>query len=113
MPPLRDTAMPSSPKKLAAGPRVAWWHVKKNMKVAEEEYTGAFYVGKDVGAAYRAAGDAQPLGGLDRISLPYARFRLTGQTLPQTRTLVARHTDRASGVVSYEVLRILFPPPRG
>jgi hypothetical protein len=23
-------------KKLAAGPRVAWWHVKKNMKVAEE-----------------------------------------------------------------------------
>lgn len=24
-------------KKLAAGPRVAWWHVKKNMKVAEED----------------------------------------------------------------------------
>jgi 2-(1,2-epoxy-1,2-dihydrophenyl)acetyl-CoA isomerase len=23
-------------KKLASGPRVAWWHVKKNMKVAEE-----------------------------------------------------------------------------
>jgi 2-(1,2-epoxy-1,2-dihydrophenyl)acetyl-CoA isomerase len=23
-------------RKLAAGPRVAWWHVKKNMKVAEE-----------------------------------------------------------------------------
>ena len=23
-------------KKLAAGPRVAWWHGKKNMKVAEE-----------------------------------------------------------------------------
>jgi 2-(1,2-epoxy-1,2-dihydrophenyl)acetyl-CoA isomerase len=23
-------------KKLAAGPRVAWWHVKKNMKIAEE-----------------------------------------------------------------------------
>jgi len=23
-------------KKLAAGPRVAWWHVKQNMKVAEE-----------------------------------------------------------------------------
>jgi len=23
-------------KKLAAGPRVAWWHVKRNMKVAEE-----------------------------------------------------------------------------
>jgi 2-(1,2-epoxy-1,2-dihydrophenyl)acetyl-CoA isomerase len=23
-------------KKLASGPRVAWWHVKQNMKVAEE-----------------------------------------------------------------------------
>ncbi|MFO0575756.1 MAG: hypothetical protein U1A78_17300 [Polyangia bacterium] len=68
---------------------------------------------EQIDAAYRAAGDAQALDGLDRIALPYARFRLTGQTLPQTRTLVARHTDGASGVVSYEVLRILFPPPRG
>lgn len=68
---------------------------------------------EQIDAAYRAAGGALPLSGLDRVALPYARFGLTGQTLPQTRTLVARRTDRASGVVSYEVLRVLFPPPRG
>ncbi len=39
-------------RKLAAGPRVAWWHVKKNMKIAEEGRTGETEDHKEAARAF-------------------------------------------------------------
>lgn len=67
---------------------------------------------EQIDAAYRSAREAIATAGQKRIALPFQRFGLIGSTLPQTRTILVKRTDGASGVPSYEVLRVLFPPPR-